>query len=56
MARPFLPKELKKSKSIQIRFTKEEKKEIQEICKKQKITFSKFLRNALFFQYKIKIN
>jgi len=56
MARPFLPKELVKNKSVRIRFTKEEHQKIKEFCKEQKVTFSKFTRDALFFQYKIKLN
>jgi hypothetical protein len=56
MARPFLPKELVKNKSVKVRFTKEEKEQIKKICQEQKVTFSKFLRDAIFFQYKIKIN
>lgn len=56
MARPFLPKELVKNKKLNIRFTKQEKQEFKKICKNQKITFSKLCRDAIFFQYKIKIN
>lgn len=56
MARPYLPQELVKNKQIQIRFTKEEKEYYKNICKKQKTTFSKFLRDAIFFKYKIKLN
>jgi len=56
MARPRLRKEIVKTDYIQVRFTAFEKEQIKKICKEQKVTFSKFLRDAIFFQYKIKIN
>jgi hypothetical protein len=56
MSRPFLTRELLRNKKIQIRFTKEEKKQIEEICKKEKVTFSKLIKDALFFKHNIKLN
>jgi hypothetical protein len=53
MARPFLPPEELKDKRICIRISAKKYKELQDLCKKEKITLSKFVKRAIYQQHKI---
>lgn len=53
MARPCLPLEQLKDKRIQIRISEKKLKEIKDICKKEKISITKFIKRAIYNQHKI---